>query len=423
MKNILKIISGVLLFFAIIFAAVYFYIWYNIPNNIILAAGENQTLQFNRCIDAKISDEEAVDTFGSMNTNKEYKKDLQLNLNNQYYSDALDTGDYVVECKLLGLMTVKQVNINVVDRKILTVGGEAVGVYIETNGVLVLGSGTVTDILGNELEPAKGIIQSGDYIVGLNDIKINNKKELLDAISEYGQNIKNITIRRNHENIQYDITPVETEPGIFKLGIWVRDNAVGIGTVTYYDSNNNFGALGHGIDDSDTGTLMETSNGNMYETDIVSIKKGISGEPGELSGVINYNSQYIVGKISKNTDAGIFGKIVNDNGYLTKDNRQMPIAYKQEVKCGEASILCCIEDSVKEYQIEIKKIDTSGTNKGIIIEVTDKELLQKTGGIVQGMSGSPIIQDGKIVGAVTHVFVNEPTKGYGIFAETMLQHN
>jgi stage IV sporulation protein B len=215
------------------------------------------------------------------------------------------------------------------------------------------------------------------------------------------------------------LNPVKCSEEDYKLGIWVRDDTQGIGTLTYVREDKTFGALGHGISDADTGGLLQIKDGQLYETEILGIHKGSQGSPGELSGLIRYEDDNILGEILSNTELGIFGKLDKAEELQLKT---MEVAYKQELELGEATILCQVDGEVEEYEIEITKIDKShsDTNKGFVLKVTDERLLEKTGGIVQGMSGSPVIQNGKFVGAVTHVFVQDSTGGYGIFAETML---
>ncbi len=230
-----------------------------------------------------------------------------------------------------------------------------------------------------------------------------------------------LEIRRNNEKIQVKTEAVKAGADEYKLGIWVRDNAQGLGTVTFLDAQSRFGALGHGIHDVDTNELLRISGGTLYTTSIKDIQKGADGVPGGMEGIIIYNNYNILGSITKNTDAGIFG-VIDRIDTLFSDQTPVRVAKKEEIKEGPATIRCAVEGKVREYDVEITGIDftTPEVNKGIILKVTDKELLKVTGGIVQGMSGSPILQEGKIIGAVTHVFVNNPAKGYGIFIENML---
>ena len=219
------------------------------------------------------------------------------------------------------------------------------------------------------------------------------------------------------------VDPVVAEDGTSKLGIWVRSDTQGIGTMTYLDMNGQFGALGHGISDSDTGEVVQICDGDLYETEILGIEKGSIGKPGVMSGVIYYGPGSVLGSIDANTEEGIFGT-VNEKFQKQLEGEAIEIGYRQDVKKGPAVIRSGVSGEIKDYQIEIEKVDysTSHNNKSLVLKVVDEELLELTGGIVQGMSGSPIIQDGKLVGAVTHVFIQDSTKGYGIFIENMLQH-
>ena len=299
--------------------------------------------------------------------------------------------------------------------------GMAIGIYMETDGVLVLSTESIKGMDGNEYEPAKNLIKSGDYIVGINDKQIETKKELVQAVNKLTKQDVVLEIRRNEETIDVKIKAVEVERDDFKLGIWVKDNVQGLGTVTYITENGDFGALGHGIHDAETDQLLEISDGISYKTKLTGVTKGVKGEPGGLEGIIIYNSYNELGTVNKNTNNGIFGRIT-ESSQVIGNTQPMQICKKNDIKLGKATIRCTINNTVKEYDIKIKNVDryTANVNKGIYIEVVDKELLKLTGGIVQGMSGSPILQNGKIVGAVTHVLVNDPTRGYGIFIEDML---
>ena len=330
--------------------------------------------------------------------------------------------NYTLDCKLCNLITVKSVSVEPIERKKIVPSGQLVGIYVETDGVMILGTGEVTGINGDSYEPAKNIVKSGDYIKEVNGESVFTKYELSDKINKYAPDNIVLTINRNEEIIHCKIKPVNIAPNDYKLGIWVRDNAVGIGTLTFYN-NNEFGALGHGITDIDTGILMDISKGRLYNTEIVSVTKGETGTPGQITGVINYGKKYAIGEINSNTDSGVKGSLYETSDYcdiLNNTREPMEIAFKQEIEKGPASILCSVDGEVKGYSIEITGINLNESYKGLEIKVTDEALLNQTGGIIQGLSGSPILQNGRIVGAVTHVFVDNPTKGYGIFIENML---
>lgn len=300
-------------------------------------------------------------------------------------------------------------------------GGMPVGIYMETDGVMVLNTEQIQGIDGEEYEPAANLVRSGDYITAVDHQEISGKKDLLEAVGEISGDKVVLTVRRGDETMDIKISPVEYAPNEYRLGIWVRDNVQGLGTVTFLTDKSRFGALGHGIHDTDTNVLMTISDGTVYRTSIQDIIRGTDGSPGSMEGIIVYNNYNILGTIDKNTEAGIYGSIDRIDELFEE---QIPIetASKEEIETGPATIRCFIDNELKEYEIQVTDIDMSDSeiNKGLVIQVTDPELLEKTGGIIQGMSGSPIIQNGKLIGAVTHVFVQDSTMGYGIFIENML---
>lgn len=338
------------------------------------------------------------------------------------WSEAVTTvqnGSYRLECRILGVVPFRQVKVTPVEREEVYLGGIPVGIYMETQGVLIIDTGEIVCADGTCLEPAKNIAQAGDYIVAYNNRRVKNKQELIEEIRHSQGEESLLSVIRHGEEVELALEPALGDDGNYKLGIWVRDNTQGIGTLTYMDEQGNYGALGHGISDVDTGELMQIKNGTLYQAQILSIQKGAKGSPGELSGMIRYEDTLKLGKIVKNSENGIYGIFEGSQDML---GEKVEIGYKQEMHTGEVEILSCVDGEVRAYQAEITNIDMNhqDTNKSFVIQVTDPALLEKTGGIVQGMSGSPVLQDGRLVGAVTHVFVNEPDKGYGIFAETML---
>ena len=328
---------------------------------------------------------------------------------------------YLIEEKRVSMK--QEVSADTAGDKMVIPGGMPVGIYLETNGVMVLGTEEITGVDGMKHNPAAHLVKSGDYIVAVNGQKIETKTQLIEKVKELEKEEVVLTVKRNESKIDIKFQPVKYKEDEYKLGIWVRDNTQGLGTVTYLNADSEFGALGHGIHDIDTNELLDISDGTLYLTSIKDIQKGVSGTPGGIEGIIVYNNYNVLGTIQENTEEGIFGKLDRIDALFSK---QEPVetAGKEEIKKGPAVIRCAVEGSVKEYEIEILDVDmhTDEVNKGIIIKITDKQLLKRTGGIVQGMSGSPILQDGRLVGAVTHVFVNDPAKGYGIFIENMLEH-
>ena len=330
-------------------------------------------------------------------------------------------GGYILHCRLLGYIPFKEVKVTPVDEQEIYVSGSTIGIYMETEGVLVIDTGEIEDQNGEMKEPAKNLVRQGDYIVSFNGEKISTKRELINDIAGLDGEEVTLEVKREGESVPVSVTPVKDTKGDYKLGIWVRDDTQGIGTLTYVDQNGRYGALGHGISDIDTAQLLNIRNGALYKAQILAINKGSKGNPGELAGFIRYDDRNILGSIEINSKNGIYGQFYKgaEDGITLK---KMPVAYKQDVKTGEASVLCNVDGEVREYQAEIKRIDLNheDTNKSFVIQITDEKLLEKTGGIVQGLSGSPVLQNGKMVGAITHVFVQDSTSGYGIFIENML---
>lgn len=317
----------------------------------------------------------------------------------------------------------QEVSAGAVSEDMVIPGGMPVGIYLEAEGVLVLGTDKVECMDGSAVSPAENIVRAGDYIVGINEREIHDKKELVRTVKNLTGEEVVLKLKRDKRPVEVRVKPVRLSPKECKLGIWVRDSTQGLGTVTFLTGDGRFGALGHGIHDSDTNTLFEISDGALYETSIRNIQKGKNGTPGGMEGVIIYNGYNRLGRIEKNTDEGIYGTAEKIDGFF-QNLTPIPAAPKDEIREGNASIRCMVDGSVRDYDIRITEINTRAreVNKGIVLEVTDPGLLSVTGGIVQGMSGSPIIQDGKLVGAVTHVFVKNSAKGYGIFVENMLKN-
>jgi spore_IV_B: stage IV sporulation protein B len=341
------------------------------------------------------------------------------------FEDAITVsgeGSYLLPCRLLGMIPFKDIKVTPTEASSVYVSGSTVGIYMETEGVLIIDTGEILCEGGTAREPAKNIVRPGDYIVAFNEQKVSNKKELMEDLEILDGEDVILDVIRNGEKIPVSLTPVKDAGGEYKLGIWVRDNTQGIGTLTCVDEKGRYGALGHGISDVDTGELLHISKGALYQAEILGIQKGQSGSPGELSGLIRYEPGQIIGAVDTNSKNGIYGSFYDRRAGIPV--KKTEVAYKQELEVGPASILCCVDGSVKEYDAEITRIDMNheDTNKSFVIHVTDPELLEITGGIVQGMSGSPILQKGKFAGAVTHVFVQDSTSGYGIFAETMLEN-
>ncbi len=293
--------------------------------------------------------------------------------------------------------------------QVLVPVGKAVGLELEGEGLFVA---QIDKTLGQRVKKAG--LQEGDLIVKVDGQKVTDAQALRDLVSRCKEELI-ITVLRDGKEKNLTLMPEERE-GEKRLGIFVREGITGVGTVTYYDpSSGRFGALGHGVSDGH-GTILPIRRGNVLEAEVAGVKKGRSGAPGQLVGA--FQDRKILGELERNTPCGVFGKA--SNGW---PGTPLPVAQEEEIHTGPATIMSTISDSeIREYSVEILKLypDESLNGRNLLLHVTDEALLKTTGGIVQGMSGSPIIQDGKLVGAVTHVLVNDPTTGYGIFIENML---
>ena len=387
-----------------------------LPNDMTLMEG--YTTAYRLQLPVTVKTEESVDVLGV--TAKPTADNLHLDLGTEVTAEALTEGSAEVKFYLFDTVPVKTVAANVLPNTRLIPCGQTVGVQMDTDGLLVLGTGYVEDANGNKTEPCKGILKTGDLIQSVNGETMKNKENFLSAIDQQnGASVEIAFVRDGKESVA-EVTPVYSPADqAYKIGIWIRDSIQGIGTVTFYDAEtNHFAALGHGVYDVDTGELMSIKQGNITASELTEIVKGEKGEPGQLIGRIE--SEQILGEIEKNTPIGIYGT-AEEAAFA---GESYPIALQSEIKEGPAQILSSITGGEPvAYDVEIEQVMYYGKdqNKGMVIHVTDPALLAQTGGIVQGMSGSPILQDGKIVGAVTHVFVQDPTRGYGIFIENMLE--
>ncbi|MDO4300982.1 MAG: SpoIVB peptidase [Clostridia bacterium] len=398
---------GIILFFILL----YFVIEYIfIPKNIYMTTGESYVVNISAPFNGEIESDEVLNI-----NNEKVSDNIEVSLKdkNVISSDTATVADMNV--KLLGL-PIKKVELCFMPEKKVEVIGRTVGICVDTKGVLVLGVGSVKGYDNKDYMPCKNLLKSGDIILSVNGNNVGSKEDLMNLINN--GNTVNIQILRGDESMIQKVTPVKSvDDGSYKLGLWIRDSTQGIGTITYYDrENNKFGALGHPINDVDTGELMEIEGGEILEAEIKRAEKGKAGVPGALVGNIYFDKT--IGYVESNKNNGVFGSMCEEiNGI------EMPIGYKNDVKIGNASIYVNIDDKfVDKYSIHIDSINKYNTSdtKNFVLTITDKNLLNMTGGIVQGMSGCPIVQNGKLVGAVTHVFVNDPTKGYGIFIENMM---
>lgn len=371
----------------------------NIPDTIILF--ENQELQLGEIFGITLNEKnkEAIETASGNNK-------IEKN---------------TIEVSLFNCIKVKEIEVSTIQNVRVIPLGNSIGLKLYSNGVLVIG---MSEINGKKPYENTGI-EEGDLITKVDNIKVTTTGELIETVNKsQGRNIEIQYIRNGQEYVT-TIIPTKTQEDEYKLGLWVRDGAVGIGTATYYEAETGkIATLGHGIIDSDTDQLITIESGEITTSIITKIEKGQVGTPGQIRGIIN--NANIIGSISKNTNFGIYGNLSTTNELGIDESNSIEVATKDEIKTGKASILLVLEDGIrKEYQIEIKKIYKNSTenNKNMLIEITDQELIEKTGGIIQGMSGAPIIQNEKFIGAITHVLVNNPQEGYAVFGETMIKQS
>ena len=317
--------------------------------------------------------------------------------------------EYISQVCLYGFIPIKTVKVSVSDILYVIPGGDSIGINLKTEGLLVVGIADF-DSGGKKISPAEDAgIRTGDIITEVNGHKVKRINALTEAVNSADKVI--LSGYRSGEKFTWNVAPaVCDQTNKLKLGLWVRESVAGIGTVTFY-TDTHFAALGHPISDIDTGASVIPDGGSICMSEIIGVDKGEKGKPGSLKGIFRGDE---CGEICLNTYCGVFGTMSK-----RPSAEKIPVGTKDEVTCGDAFIRCDIGDGAKEYGINILRVGTDKA-KSMIIKITDQNLIEKTGGIVQGMSGSPIIQNGKLIGAVTHVFVNDPTRGYGIFIENML---
>lgn len=404
MKKILKISILTVLFFLYVYVLAI----EAIPNSLILFEGEKLNLK--TIIGLKIKEDES------------YKAIQTAATTNSGITNEIKTTNLNID--LLGKLPVKHVSVSVLPRTTVIPVGTVAGVKLYTNGVLVVGMTEVQGLDNIKYKPYENSgLKEGDMIVSIENQEITNTVDLINKINKSNGDHIEIKYVRDGKNLECSIQPVQTAKTEYKLGLWVRDSAAGVGTVSFYEPKTKiFGALGHGITDIDTGSLINIANGEFITTKVLSITKGEEGIPGKMQGTIN--KQNNIGKIYKNTNFGIYGIVNNLSALQIDTTKEMEVALREEIQLGKATILSSLDgDSVKEYEIEIEKkyLNNDFDNKSMLIRITDEKLLQKTGGIIQGMSGSPIVQNGKFIGAITNVLVNDPKQGYAIFGDLMIK--
>ncbi len=326
---------------------------------------------------------------------------------------------YQTQLSIFGLIPIKDVNVSVVNERVVIPCGTPFGIKMFTDGVVVVGLTDVETEKGTSNPARDAGIKLGDIITRIGGKNVTTNEDIATVISSSDGSPLSVILKRGQREMELCVTPVKAKSdGRYKAGIWVRDSSAGIGTVTFYDAGSGlFGGLGHPVCDIDTGEILPLMSGDVVGVTITDITKGVPGLPGELKG--SFNSSSVAGSLIINTQTGLYGMLNNS----PSKHAAVPVALKQEVREGKATILSTVSSGAPiEYDIVIEKVNMNDSTptKNLIIRITDRRLLETTGGIVQGMSGSPILQNNKLVGAVTHVFVNDPARGYGIFAENML---
>lgn len=389
----------------------------SVPSQQIVVVGENLTLGNN--VPEKLLGNLSV----HISDNEKLLKDNIFSAN-EIISVAHKPGNFNLKLKLFGIIPIKNIKVNVVPPIELYPGGQAVGILLRTKGILVVGHSPIID-KGNKINPAKKVgIEPGDIIIEINGQRIINDEELAKKINNLGKKNKKINITIKRKDKQYNKTTNALycpQTQTYRIGLLVKDNAGGVGTLTFYDpQTKKYGALGHMVSDFETRQQISIDKGNLVKANIQGIKPGKIGYPGEKIGSFVENS--VIGNIEINAYCGIFGSL--DNKLAANDiyNKPLPVAFNNQIETGPAEILTVVEgEKIGRYAVEVERVIAGRKDgKNMIIRITDPELLKLTGGIIQGMSGSPIIQNNKIIGAITHVFINDPTRGYGVFIGDML---
>ncbi len=395
-KNFLKIICLILSVLSVFtFAAVFHY------NNILpssIAIYDDETLHFNTKLKIISKSNQKINSVSKQTQNS--------------------TQNYTTNLSLMGVVPIKSVDMKVVNRRYVTLSGESFGIKIFTKGVMVVGLSDIKTEFGS-VNPAKSVgIKVGDIIKTANEKAVNSNEEFSKIINNSNGKPIALKIKREDKILFFEFTPVkEYSTNLYKAGLWVRDSSAGLGTMTFYSSvNGAFAGLGHAILDIDTGVLLPINSGEIVKTEILSINKSSPGTAGEICGAFTGER---IGELTKNTDCGLYGFYDN----FEQNKNLILVANKQDVKTGNAQIYTTLDKSgPKYYDCVIERIDYNDSlHKNLLVRITDEKLIAKTGGIVQGMSGSPIVQNNQLVGALTNVFVNEPIKGYAVFADTMLE--
>lgn len=397
-----------------------YYVNHYIPNNLYLHTGEVNQVNLHMPIDTSItcSDKEAL-----LCSQEGRQTSMELAPNEAFLLQSGESKRTSLDLSAFGKIKLKSIQLEFQNDEYLLPLGMPCGIYLKTDGILVVDIETLNDIYGNVASPCNGILQPEDYIMEVNQQPVESKEELISFLQQNKAEKVTLRVRRGGEYFDVAVSPMETAQDEYRIGVWVKDDLQGIGTLTYVRADGSFGALGHGINETGTANAVQIKEGALFESKIRNVIKGSVGSPGSFSGMICYSANSYLGTVAKNTNLGIFGTLLQFPNYTLQMKPTM-IAYQQEVKKGAATMLCSVGGQPEEFQVEILEVRANSDehNKNLIFQVTDEQLLAQTGGIVQGMSGAPLLQNGKIIGAVTHVFVNDPTKGYGILIENMLEN-
>ncbi|WP_208543905.1 SpoIVB peptidase [Paenibacillus protaetiae] len=392
------------------------------PNELRLFSGQMKRLHYGVPVHAEVEVDPQM-----LQVNGTARQSLSVNLNEPLSLKPNHIGETSMKVKLFGKIPFKTIKVNVVPDLKVVPGGQTIGVKVKSAGILVVGHHLVTNREGEKHSPGeKAGLRLGDLIVQIDGTPIHEVRKVSKIVEKAGLSKKPlaITFKRNGKLQLTELYPeYDNEDRAWRLGLYIRDSAAGVGTLTFYAPDHGvYGALGHVITDMDTQTPIEVGQGEILQSNVTSINKSQNGDPGSKRAEIIRESK-VLGNVERNTSFGIFGKM-HEQPMHSYSERAVPVAFAEEVKEGPAQILTVINgQKVERFDIEIVHVSKQQVpaTKGMVIRITDKRLLSKTGGIVQGMSGSPILQQGKLVGAVTHVFVNDPSSGYGCFIEWMLQ--
>lgn len=416
MKKKIRIFSSIININLLIITLYLIYLNLTLPNHYNYIKGSDICINGKKYITININNKK-------YNNNYIQASNFNFNINHNNNDQERLAYQYDENCEALikayNILPIKQVDVKTVKPIKVYPCGKPFGIKMFTKGVMIVGMGEVdTGII-----PSKNAgLKLGDMIISIDNIPVYNNDDIINIINK--SNGKDVSIKVNRNNIEhiFKLTPKKSKiQNIYKAGMWVRNSTAGIGTLTFYTDEGYFGGLGHAVCDIDTGEVMPLLSGEIINVNINGVNKGKSGYPGELKCI--FNGEEDIGLLTQNTATGVYGKLT-DLSFIDKQ-KKIPVAMMQDITEGPAKILATIDDTGPQYfDIIIDKINYNHINpcKNMIIKITDEKLIKTTGGIVQGMSGSPIIQNGKIIGAVTHVFVNQPLKGYGIFAENMIKN-